>query len=152
MDYSLAYQSMNAIILLQFFCENSSTFLRQSRCCFLDDHLQLWVLITRILEIQETVSNLHRKNVTHFPVWRSSFCCPEFPGKQRAAQSPSSSTAICVFLSASIGSRFYISPELVSFCSHKYYPYYISPFLMSFCSNTNESSIIIVFRRENSFF
>ena len=109
MDYSLAYQSMNAIILLQFFCENSSTFLRQSRCCFLDDHLQLWVLITRILEIQETVSNLHRKNVTHFPVWRSSFCCPEFPGKQRAAQSPSSSTATCVFLSCRtfIHSHFY---------------------------------------------
>ena len=58
----LPYQSMNAIILLQFFCEkNSSTFKRRT-ADVVHDHLQ--VLITRILEIQElfriyTVKMLH---------------------------------------------------------------------------------------------
>ena len=58
----LPYQSMNAIILLQFFCEkNSSTFKRRT-ADVVHDHLR--VLITRILEIQElfriyTVKMLH---------------------------------------------------------------------------------------------
>lgn len=59
----LPYQSMNAIILLQFFCEkNSSTFKRRTADVVVHDHLR--VLITRILEIQElfriyTVKMLH---------------------------------------------------------------------------------------------